>query len=242
MPCLSIGDKIFLLALAGLLPSSALCLNTMNDMDEITPPSYNPALMSPPSAATPVFNAAATAPALQVDNNATLSGAFWVDEQHCPYCQTPRHAEGKYCYECGRVFPNHSVEVCRHCQAPVVPEARFCYHCGKSVLAGPQLILTLLDLNEQIVLLGDKGQYVLGREVPEQNNFVEIDLGPYGQRKISRRHARFSTQDGQWFLEDLNSKGGTRIDNNRLFPNQPARLEGGMIVYFAEIKCKIEIV
>jgi hypothetical protein len=209
-------------------------LNNMSMMDEITPPSQSQAELVP--------NLAATAPALALDNNATLSGAFWVDEQHCPYCQSARHPEGKYCYECGRPFPSHAVEVCRFCQAPVLPEARFCYHCGKSVLAGPQLVLTLLDSEEQIVLLGDKSHYVLGREVPEQNNFVEIDLGRVAHRKISRRHARFSLQEGHWFLEDLNSKGGTRIDNYRLYPNQPARLESGMVVYFAETKCKIEII
>jgi pSer/pThr/pTyr-binding forkhead associated (FHA) protein len=90
-------------------------------------------------------------------------------------------------------------------------------------------------------LRGDQPEYTVGRTVPQQNNFVDVDLGPMGQRKVSRQHARFYLRNNQWFLEDMNSKGGTYVYNNRLNPRQPEPLEDGMVIYFADIKFRLEV-
>lgn len=159
----------------------------------------------------------------------------------CHVCKTDLAIAAKYCHNCGTPIRVDAIATCRYCQSPLVPDARFCHTCGKPIEALPELVISILENNQIFSLRGDQTVYLVGREVPEQNNFVDVDLGQIGQRKISRQHARLILHDLVWYLEDLGSKGGTRIYNTRLLPNQPTPLEHDMVIYFADIKCKIEI-
>lgn len=45
--------------------------------------------------------------------------------------------------------------------------------------------------------------------------------------KISRRHLRIFLKDGRWFLEDLESKNHTRLNNLKVEPSKPETLTDG---------------
>jgi len=169
-----------------------------------------------------------TPPAKADDTHATIYDAHELVKGVCQFC---------------RADVQHFKEIhyCSACQTPLVPGANFCYHCGKSQQPAPSLTLHLVSSGETYTLVGDREEYSVGRTVPQQNNFVDIDLGPLGQRKISRQHARFLVKDQEWFLEDQNSKGGTFVFNQQLKANTPMLLEDGMVIYFSDIQFKIEI-
>ena len=69
-----------------------------------------------------------------------------------------------------------------------------------------------LELDGQPILLGRSGDCT----VPLRDSYA------------SNRHARIYHNDGQWFIEDLNSTNGTYLGNNRLTTAQ--LLEPGMVV------------
>ncbi len=69
-----------------------------------------------------------------------------------------------------------------------------------------------LKLDGQPILLGRSGDCT----VPLRDSYA------------SNRHARIYNNDGQWFIEDLNSTNGTFVGNNRLTTSQ--LLEPGMVV------------
>ena len=53
---------------------------------------------------------------------------------------------------------------------------------------------------------------------------------------LSRRHARFSLQDGRLAIEDLNSANGSMVDGRVLKPFQPQILADGSAVVLADIR------
>jgi len=52
-------------------------------------------------------------------------------------------------------------------------------------------------------------------------------------RTVSRRHARLWFDNGQWFLEDLQSANGTSVNNVRI-SYQPVALKDGDIINFGD--------
>ncbi len=51
-------------------------------------------------------------------------------------------------------------------------------------------------------------------------------------QKVSREHAAFFERDGRWWLEDLGSANGTRLNGKRLPPHRPNQLKSGDMVAF----------
>ena len=54
--------------------------------------------------------------------------------------------------------------------------------------------------------------------------------------RVSKRHVRIATQDGRFYLEDLNSMNGTFLDNRRLSPFSPARLDYGASIRLGSLE------
>ncbi|HLA43781.1 MAG TPA: FHA domain-containing protein [Aggregatilineales bacterium] len=176
------------------------------------------------------------------DLNATIAPEMTPPElKTCAFCQAPNTSGHHFCWNCGKPLRIEDIERCRVCTTPLVPDARYCYHCGSSVEPIPMLLLHLSESDMVFSLRGEKDTYSVGRTVTEQNNYVDIDLGPLGQRKVSRQHARILVKENKWYVEDLNSKGGTIIYNNRLKPQTPTLIEDGMVLYFADLKFRVEI-
>ncbi len=174
-------------------------------------------------------------------NDTLITDQPFIDPDFCPHCSASRRPDEPYCYNCGQPLGHQDIRFCRYCNTPTVPGANYCYYCGRSTAPVPEMRLHYPDNNQTFEIIGTKDVHTVGRAVAEQNHYVDIDLGTLGQRRISRHHARFFLKDDEWFLEDLGSKGGTRVYNNRLQPNIPIRMEQGMVVYFADLKFTVDL-
>ena len=51
-------------------------------------------------------------------------------------------------------------------------------------------------------------------------------------RKVSREHAAFIFRNGRWYVEDLGSANGTRVNGNKLPPSSPHLLKSGDMLAF----------
>jgi hypothetical protein len=74
-----------------------------------------------------------------------------------------------------------------------------------------------------------KQSVTIGREDPVSGIFPEIDLDPHGGQDagVGRQHARLTLQNGQVFIEDLNSVNGTIVNKQKIVPGQPRALNNG---------------
>ncbi|MGF1503767.1 MAG: protein kinase [Chloroflexi bacterium] len=88
------------------------------------------------------------------------------------------------------------------------------------------------------ILISDDGKripliardMVIGRSHPSDPHIPDIDLQDLGfedARTASRRHARIFTDGRQYYVEDLDSTNGTRINGEDLEPNNPIRISEG---------------
>ncbi|MFM8322097.1 MAG: FHA domain-containing protein [Chloroflexota bacterium] len=77
--------------------------------------------------------------------------------------------------------------------------------------------------------LPDRPEIILGRSDPVRGVFPDIDLAAHGGESsgVSRRHARLLRQEGQLYLEDLNSTNYTFLNRRKLDPGHPQRLQFG---------------
>ncbi len=70
---------------------------------------------------------------------------------------------------------------------------------------------------------------LIGRHDPKNGIFVEIDLTDLAQEPkiISRRHAQIEQDGGRFYITDLGSANGTRLNGQRLPPHQKTPLWPG---------------
>ena len=58
-------------------------------------------------------------------------------------------------------------------------------------------------------------------------------------RRLSRRHARFSCLDGSVCVEDLNSSNGTRVNGKQCAPFQPVPIRPGDTVHVGDVELRV---
>ncbi|KJU85773.1 forkhead-associated protein [Candidatus Magnetobacterium bavaricum] len=79
----------------------------------------------------------------------------------------------------------------------------------------PVLVLRASDGKDIIVRDGDVvGRVAVGADVIEQ------------YKTVSRRHVRFTRQDGNWYIEDLNTTNDTYVDDVRLSVGKKVQIAG----------------
>ena len=79
----------------------------------------------------------------------------------------------------------------------------------------------------------DKAETIIGRSHPRDTVTPDIDLMQLGvehARTASRRHCRVYFDDGEYYVEDLGSMNGTRLNGDPLKQGDPKHLELGDIV------------
>lgn len=173
------------------------------------------------------------------DQHLTMDFAPAIQDAYCPHCNTELYARDQnFCQNCGTQLQENLAR-CRNCNTRLVPEAEFCFHCGAKVEDVPHLKLVLSDLDREYHVPDNTNSFIVGRTVPQQGIYVDLDLSDVGQRRISRQHARFTLRENQWYVEDMNSRAGTRVYNRRLEPFKPQPVEDSMVLYFADLKFKV---
>ena len=85
----------------------------------------------------------------------------------------------------------------------------------------------------------EAGPMTIGRADPLRGEWPDIDLGATSL-SVSREHARLTEDEAdQWWLEDLGSTNGTRVDGRRLAPHQAVKLTPGMTVAIGDTVLRV---
>lgn len=129
----------------------------------------------------------------------------------CFRCSAPNPSNRLYCTTCGDELSN------RRASADVY------LHQGRPVLAR----LTIQSGSMQ------GRSYRFHQDVTTVGRTNGNDLVISG-KTVSRRHARLWFANGRWFLEDVGSANGTRVNNNVVYHNQQVTLNDGDVVNFGE--------
>jgi hypothetical protein len=168
----------------------------------------------------------------------------------CERCKTENLEGSQYCDECGAPLrPNfrpkaggsngHS-EGQNGSQAPLgvkQPELaagktgaaiNLSSSLGSSVRAHARLVIDRgKSVGKQFMLSDTESQ--IGRWDADGGIFPDVDLDSDDpEAKVSRRHARITLREGEYFVEDLGSTNGTFINRGkRLLPGVRQRLNDG---------------
>ena len=67
----------------------------------------------------------------------------------------------------------------------------------------------------------NKNQFIIGKS-QTMADFALVD-----NQTISRKHAMLYEDNGSWYVDDLNSLNGTRVNGTRIVPGQPVKLKSG---------------
>jgi pSer/pThr/pTyr-binding forkhead associated (FHA) protein len=91
--------------------------------------------------------------------------------------------------------------------------------------------------------LSDSQDYILGRSSEDQPEKPNIDLTEYGayEKGVSRLHATIRKAGNSFQIVDLGSSNGTRLNGNRLAPQQAYPLLHGDILSLGKLKIQILI-
>jgi hypothetical protein len=100
--------------------------------------------------------------------------------------------------------------------------------------------LHLLD-SGQILPLGDRTEFTLGRVSEAQPIMPDIDLTPYQAyaNGVSRLHAVLKREGKRVFVMDLGSSNGTYLNGIRLTPNVDQTINHGDMLALGKLKIQI---
>ncbi|PWT94289.1 MAG: hypothetical protein C5B55_02960 [Blastocatellia bacterium] len=155
----------------------------------------------------------------------------------CDRCKTENLDGSQYCDECGAPLRPNNSRTASHFKgpsngngshAPVPGQPEF---AGGHISAGLNLNAVKQPPKPHARLVIEKGrssgkQFMLsdveahiGRWDADGGIFPDVDLDTDDpEAKVSRRHARITVHNGQYFLEDLGSTNGTFINRGKRLP------------------------
>lgn len=93
----------------------------------------------------------------------------------------------------------------------------------------------------QILPLNGPGEYIVGRVSEGQSILPDIDLEPYTayESGVSRLHARIRIEEHTMWITDLGSANGTRLNNEKLTPNQDYPLSNKDVLRLGRLSIQV---
>ncbi len=160
----------------------------------------------------------------------------------CPNCQHKNLDGTVFCVECGMQLSGLQPIVTQNISAdsrPFPPMEK------RKTAPFPDELdtwasLHLLD-SGQILPLGDRTEFTLGRVSEAQPIMPDIDLTPYQAyaNGVSRLHAVLKREGQRVFVLDLGSSNGTYLNGKRLTPNVDQTLNHGDMLALGKLKIQI---
>jgi hypothetical protein len=141
---------------------------------------------------------------------------------------------------------------CPACGSEIEAGDAFCSACGytlKAALApapvaetpaGPRLVIA--DSGAEIPLPAG-GEIFVGREDPVSGIYPQVDLTPHGGEEggVSRQHARFIVEGGNYFVEDLDSTNFTFVNKQKLAPKTRQGVGDGDEIRFGRVTAVLKL-
>jgi RNA polymerase subunit RPABC4/transcription elongation factor Spt4 len=156
----------------------------------------------------------------------------------CAACGTVTDPGAHFCPACGQPFPRFAPIglACPQCASACVPGTAFCEACGTALPTRPYLIINESGVRVNL-FTADQTRIVVGRADALSGVAPDLDLDPYAGELagLSRRHARVSLQQGQCWIEDLNSVNWTYLNQQRLTPDKPTPLNDGDLLRLGNV-------
>jgi serine/threonine-protein kinase len=109
---------------------------------------------------------------------------------------------------------------------------------GSSLVAEKKASLVLLADGHVYPLRGT--QLIVGREDPRREVHPDVLINDVN-KTVGRNHACLFYQQGQWSVEDRNSRNKTRVNGEILTPYEPRALKDGDILRFGRIEARFEL-
>ncbi len=108
------------------------------------------------------------------------------------------------------------------------------------VVSAPLAAAALVASTGQVFILSAPDM-VVGRSDPQRGYKPDVDLLPLDPAQtVSRRHARFSRQDGRYIVEDLNAFNRTRVNGTPITPHQDVEIHDGDMLRLGNIDLRFE--
>lgn len=172
-------------------------------------------------------------------------------EVECPSCHKTNPAGTTFCIECGadlsqvvppppQAVPPPPAELkCPVCSTVSPPEAKFCYKDGTplvatpapvaapAVAAPPQIAKLILPDNSEILLT--EATKTLGRG--DFSRAISAEDSKY----LSRQHFQVSFESGKFYVEDLKSANGTKLNGTDIKDKGKQELKDGDKIEVAEV-------
>ena len=160
----------------------------------------------------------------------------------CPNCQHNNLDGTVFCSECGvqlsgtNSIVTHNIPADSHPLPPIDKKKTEAFAKELDTWAS----LHLLD-SGQILPLGDRTEFTLGRVSEAQPIMPDIDLTPYQAYAsgVSRLHAVLKREGNRVFVMDLGSSNGSYLNGKRLKPNTEQTLNHGDMLALGKLKIQI---
>ena len=160
----------------------------------------------------------------------------------CPNCQHENLDGTVFCSECGMQLSGlhsivtHNIPADSHPLPPIDKNKTEAYAKELDTWAS----LHLLD-SGQILPLGDRTEFTLGRVSDAQPIMPDIDLTPYQAYAsgVSRLHAVLKREGKRVYVMDLGSSNGSYLNGKRLKPNVEQTLNHGDMLALGKLKIQI---
>ena len=165
----------------------------------------------------------------------------------CSNCKHTNMDGAMFCSECGAQLIGTDMLTTQHMAPDQIQEAAKQDRPSASRSAPvPEVALNtwitfhLMDTG-QIIPLGDRSEFTLGRISEGQPIMPDIDLSPYQAyaNGVSRLHAVVKQLGLRAIMMDLGSANGTFVNGKRLKPNVEQTLNNGDIIALGKLKMQV---
>ena len=104
-------------------------------------------------------------------------------------------------------------------------------------VSGSQINLHIIRTG-QIIPLEGRTDFTIGRISEGQSILPDIDLSPFDaySQGVSRLHATLKIRDSLFYVEDLGSSNGTRINNEKIQPLSDHLIHNGDVIALGRFK------
>ena len=166
----------------------------------------------------------------------------------CPNCQHKELPGALFCSECGAQLIGAADTSTQNVFR--ISTDRFQEQAGGKLTEYPtppvvgttSYSLYVMDVGQILPLIG-RDEFTIGRAAEGQPILPDIDLTPFRayENGVSRLHISMKITPQDIYAMDLGSVNGTRLNNQKMTPNQPYILRHGDVLTMGKLRVQLII-